>query len=91
MPGRIVVAVVAELTLYGIGAREGCFAELLRILETKYELARIGGEDWLPNWRDKFGYETSWGEWWSPLLPNWRGKFGHAVCRAERWPPLLPN
>jgi hypothetical protein len=60
-------------------------------LETQYELARIGGEDWLPNWREKFGPETSWVERGSPLLPNWRDKFGHEVCRAEWWSPLLPN
>jgi hypothetical protein len=33
VPGQIVVAVVAELTLYGFWHCEGLFAELLRILE----------------------------------------------------------
>jgi hypothetical protein len=35
VPGRIVVVLVAELTLYGFGTREGRFAELLSILEER--------------------------------------------------------
>jgi hypothetical protein len=52
VPGRIVVAVVAELTVYGIVGREGRFAELLRILETKCE------SRWLPKLRGEFGDEV---------------------------------
>ncbi len=52
------IVVVAELNMYGFWGLQGRIAELLRILETKFELARIGGEDLLPNWRDKFGYDA---------------------------------
>jgi hypothetical protein len=52
VPGRIVVAVVAELMVYGFWGCDGRFAELLRILEEKGEPVRgvvgIGGE-MLPN------------------------------------------
>ncbi len=51
MPGRIVVAVVAELRVYGFWGLEERFAELLRILEMK-----SGVVGWLPNSRDEFGY-----------------------------------
>ena len=45
MPGRIVVAVVAGLAVYGFLGCEGRFAELLRILEEKGEPVHgvIGG------------------------------------------------
>jgi hypothetical protein len=40
-----VIAVVAEIRLYGFCGREGCFAELLRILEKKCE--SVGGAVWI--------------------------------------------
>jgi hypothetical protein len=40
VPSQILVAVVAKLTLYGFWGGEGRFAELLRILEKKYESVR---------------------------------------------------
>ena len=43
VPGRFVVAVVAELRVYGFWGCEGRFAELLRILEKRGE--SVGGED----------------------------------------------
>jgi hypothetical protein len=53
VPGQILVAVVAELTVYRFRGREGLFAELLRILEKEGEpgfggvtgALRIGGGD----------------------------------------------
>jgi hypothetical protein len=46
VPGQVVVAVVAELRVYGFWGCEGRFAELLRILEKKDESVR--GVVWIP-------------------------------------------
>jgi hypothetical protein len=73
VPNRIVIAFVAELRLYGFWGREGCFAELLRILENEERIGLLAascGSRLLPNLRDEFGYEVCRAERWAQLLPN---------------------
>ena len=72
VPSRIVVAVVAELRVYGFWRREVVFAELFGILE-KTAVGRGSGS--LPNLRDEFGFARSLGE---GRLPNLCGEFGWA-------------
>ena len=93
MPGRIVVAVVAEYRVYEFWGCEGRFAELLRILETKGE--SVGGVVWIAlllNLRGEFGYEGAapadglavrFGSWQGGLA-NLRDEFGSEVHGADR-------
>jgi len=69
VPDQIVVAVVAELTLYEFGGRGGRFAKLLRILEKLSVPGQIDGAFVATTRR---------------VAPNWRRICGNnETCRAK--------